>query len=101
MGAIRNYSQAAILLGLSFVVLFLMWIVLGPGGQWVVLQFTTAQGNLRVVGDWYQTNFDGLAKLIAPLITIVTGSYAIYKGYRHAESRLHLRLSDFLSREEK
>ena len=35
-----------------------------------------------------------------PIVTIASGSYAIVKAYKYAESRLQYRLQDFLDREE-
>ena len=37
------------------------------------------------LSDWYQKTVDGPSKLIAPAITIASGSYAIFKGYKYAE----------------
>ncbi len=56
---------------------------------------------LQRLAEVYQQTVDGPSKLIAPAITILSGSYAIYKGYMYAESRLHYRLGDYIAREEK
>lgn len=80
--------------------LFAVWIVIGPGDQWATAVIEQIQRSLQIATDWYQKTVDGPSKLIAPAITIASGSYAIYKGYKYAESRLHYRLNDFLAREE-
>jgi tetratricopeptide (TPR) repeat protein len=87
--------------GLIFVALFTSWIVLGPGGDWAFEISSLLQTTAQHVGDWYQQTLEGSAKLIAPVITIASGTYAIVKGYKHAEARLHVRLNDYLEREER
>lgn len=77
------------------------WFVVGPGSHSVVAIGSTIGERLSAFADWYQLKLEGSAKLIAPVITIASGSYAIVKAYKFAESRLQYRLQDFLDREEK
>jgi tetratricopeptide (TPR) repeat protein len=81
--------------------LAIAWLTAGPGSQLLLESSTTAQSWLNVFADWYQQKLEGSAKLIAPVVTIASGSYAILKAYKFAESRLHYRLQDFVDREEK
>jgi tetratricopeptide (TPR) repeat protein len=80
--------------------IFAAWVVLGPGHVLVVSVFQAIQQALQSLAVWYQSAVEGPTKLIAPAITIASGSYAIYKGYKYAGSRLHYRLHDFIAREE-
>jgi hypothetical protein len=80
--------------------IFVAWIVLGPGDQWAIAVIAQLRSAVDLVATWYQQVVEGPSKLIAPAITIASGSYAIYKGYVYAESRLHYRLGDYLAREE-
>lgn len=54
--------------------------------------------SLTVSHDWL---IEKLSKLIAPVVTILTGSYAIYQRWYYAENKLRLRLSQYLARENK
>jgi len=92
---------ALVLFAIICSVIFVAWVVLGPGDEWAAAIVIQAQSALQVATDWYQKTVDGPSKLIAPAITIASGSYAIYKGYKYADARLHYRLGDYLAREER
>lgn len=77
------------------------WVFWGPGHDLVAEQVKWTGAIANEWAAWYQQRLEGSAKLLAPAITIASGSYAIYKAYRFAEARLHFRLGDFLDREEK
>ena len=77
--------------------IFVTWVVLGQGDQWVAALIAQANGAIQRAAGWYQKTVDGPSKLIAPAITIASGSYAIYKGYMYADARLHYRLGDYLA----
>jgi tetratricopeptide (TPR) repeat protein len=64
----------------------------------VALGFSSWLDSLTVAHDWL---IEKLSKLIAPVVTILTGSYAIYQRWYYAENKLRLRLSQFLARENK
>jgi tetratricopeptide (TPR) repeat protein len=77
------------------------WVVWGPGAE-IFEQFSARLGvSINALGDWYQLKVEGPTKLIAPLITILSGSWAIWRTLKYAQSRLHYRLNDFVEREEK
>ncbi|MDP1911535.1 MAG: hypothetical protein Q8K85_24805 [Hyphomicrobium sp.] len=92
---------ALVLFAIICSAIFVTWIVLGPGDQWAAALIAQAQAALQMATNWYQKTVDGPSKLIAPAITIASGSYAIYKGYKYADARLHYRLGDYLAREER
>lgn len=94
-------TGALVLFAVICSVIFATWIVLGPGDQWAAAVIAQVQSALHSLTEWYQKTVDGPSKLIAPAITIASGSYAIYKGYMYAEARLHYRLGDYLEREER
>ena len=94
-------TGALVLFAIICGVIFATWIVLGPGDQWAAAVIAQAYGAIEKAAGWYQKTVDGPSKLIAPAITIASGSYAIYKGYMYAEARLHYRLGDYLEREER
>lgn len=94
-------TGALVLFAIICSVIFATWIVLGPGDQWAAAVIAQVQSALHSLTEWYQKTVDGPSKLIAPAITIASGSYAIYKGYMYAEARLHYRLGDYLEREER
>lgn len=77
------------------------WLAIGPGWQLLMESSVAAKTWLDTFAIWYQQKLEGSAKLVAPVITIASGSYAIVKSYKFAESRLQYRLQDFLDREEK
>lgn len=81
--------------------IFAGWVFIGPGGIWVASIIAQGKLGLRIAAEWYQGAIEGPSKLIAPAITILSGSYAIYKAYAYAESRLHYRLGDYIKREER
>ena len=76
------------------------WLTVGPGSKVLLDASTGLASHLNAFADWYQQKLEGSAKLIAPIVTIASGSYAIVKAYKYAESRLQYRLQDFLDREE-
>ncbi len=92
---------ALILFAIVCAAIFVAWIVIGPGDVWLGAMSAQVRAALKVAADWYQDAIEGPSKLIAPAITIASGSYAIYKAYAYAESRLHYRLGDYIQREEK
>ena len=92
---------ALVLFAIICSVIFVTWVVLGQGDQWVAALIAQANGAIQRAAGWYQKTVDGPSKLIAPAITIASGSYAIYKGYMYADARLHYRLGDYLAREER
>ena len=49
----------------------------------------------------YYSFFEEAGKLVAPIVTIGAGCYAIYQKWYFAERKLHLRLQQFLERENK
>ncbi|MET0407727.1 MAG: hypothetical protein ABW006_05105 [Hyphomicrobium sp.] len=83
------------------VVLAIVGIAIGPPAETVAAFYEAARRYIFEAADWYQKSLEGSAKLIAPLFTILSGVYAIYKSYQYAESRLYFRIQDFLDREEK
>jgi len=91
------------MVALSFILtaLFGAWVFLGPGGYWVDTVSSVAATKWTAVANWYQLKLEGSAKLLAPVITIVSGTYALVKAYKYAEARLHYRLHDFIDREER
>jgi tetratricopeptide (TPR) repeat protein len=84
-----------------FLVLGIGWLELGPGKILLSEWLLSSNHAANWASNWYQDKVDGFAKLLSPLITIASGSYAIYKGLRFADGQLHLRLQEFLKREEK
>jgi tetratricopeptide (TPR) repeat protein len=92
---------ALILLGIICVGIFAAWVVLGPGDAWIAAGLLKLREMADFAGDWYQKTVDGPSRLIAPAISIASGSYAIFKAYKYAERRLHYRLTDYLEREER
>ncbi len=94
-------TGALILFVIVCAAIFIAWVVIGPGDVWVVSIVAQGQRALQTATDYYQQIVEGPSKLIAPAITIGSGSYAIYKSYAYAESRLHYRLGDYIEREEK
>lgn len=92
---------ALILFVLICVGIFAAWVVLGPGEQWVASVLLKMHAMIDAAANWYQRTVDGPSRLIAPAISIASGSYAIVKAYKYAEARLHFRLADYLEREER
>ncbi len=66
------------------------------GEHWVAL----AADSVQRASVWYHGTLDGFAKLLAPLLTLLTGCYAIYKWHAFSERKLQYRLNDFLKRED-
>lgn len=99
----EDQGDFSLLLLFSFLiaVLVLSWMAIGPGSQFLLEQTSVVQSWADRFAAWYQQKLEGSAKLIAPVVTIASGSYAIVKAYKFAETRLHYRLQDFLDREEK
>jgi tetratricopeptide (TPR) repeat protein len=97
----RSLQTAIAPIVILIVVLAAIGLVFGPPAATIAEFYTIAQHQLFKAADWYQKSLEGSAKLLAPLFTILSGAYAIYKSYKYAESRLHFRLKDFLDREEK
>jgi tetratricopeptide (TPR) repeat protein len=76
------------------------WTFWGPGRVIGTELLSFLTGRVREGSIWYHDSLDGIAKLLAPLITLATGSYAFYKWYAYSESQLQFRLSNFLKRED-
>jgi tetratricopeptide (TPR) repeat protein len=85
---------------LMFLGLGIGWFEYGPGKAITIGWLSSSNDAANTVAAWYQNRIDGFAKLLSPLITIASGSYALYKGFYFAETRLHFRLQDYLNREE-
>lgn len=49
----------------------------------------------------YYDLFERLGRVLAPLVAVASGGYAIYQKWHFAGRNLHLRLQEFLQREEK
>lgn len=96
----RKPSWGALVVGLILACLFAAWVSLGPGGAWIDSVMSIVGTRWKALASWYQLKLEGSTKLLAPLITIASGTYAIVKAYKYAEARLHYRLHDFLKREE-
>lgn len=93
-------SRPGLFIGVIFVCLLGAWIYPGPGGAWLDGLLSGFADKLGAVASWYQSKFDGSARLIAPIITILSGTYALVKTYKYAEARLHHRLHEFILRED-
>lgn len=76
------------------------WFVVGPGWQSIAGLVEIPKVWIDLFATWYEETLDGLAKILAPIVTILSGAYAINKSIKFAESRLQYRLKDFLEREE-
>lgn len=76
------------------------WFVVGPGSQALAGLGELSKSWIDQFAVWYQKSLDGFAKILAPIVTILSGAYAINKSIKFAESRLQYRLQDFLKREE-
>lgn len=48
----------------------------------------------------YYEFFERLGRVLAPLVAVASGGYAIYQKWHYAGRNLHLRLQEFLEREE-
>ena len=49
----------------------------------------------------YYDLFERIGRVLAPLVAVASGGYAIYQKWHYAGRNLHLRLQEFLEREEK
>jgi hypothetical protein len=90
-------------LSLFLVLIFglsMAWIFWGPGKTIGADWLSFFVGRVRQGSIWYHDSLDESAKLLAPLITLITGSYAFYKWYAYSESQLQFRLNSFLKRED-
>ena len=96
----RELPLGFIAVAFVLVSLFAAWVHLGPGQLWLEGVAGGMSTQWTDFASWYQRRLESSAKLLAPLITIVSGTYAIVKAYKYAETRLHRRLHDFLQREE-
>lgn len=96
----RSLFRELLPLFLLLICVMVAWVFPGPGAHLIHDTATSLTAATDKVADWYQHTFDGPARLIAPLITILSGSYAIYKAYSYAESNLHRKLDDYLKRDE-
>ena len=85
----------------------------------VVLTAVALAGTLGWVGDgatavlrdiWllfagfvaiYYEVFERIGRILAPFVAVASGGYAIYQKWHYAGHNLHLRLQEFLEREEK
>jgi tetratricopeptide (TPR) repeat protein len=74
---------------------FLGW--LGEAPHNVMLQFWTLGAGFVAV---YYELFDRMGKVLAPFVAIASGGYAIYQKWHYAGRNMHLRLQEFLAREE-
>lgn len=77
------------------------WLFWGPGYAFLSDGVIAAQNKIGLLADAYQKTADGPTRLVAPLISLLSGAYAIYIAVAYAERRLQKRLQDFLTREEK
>ena len=97
----RRWPLSPLIVGFVLSSIFAAWVYLGPGRLWVSGISTDLTAWWNAFASWYQLKLEGSAKLLAPLITIISGTYAIVKAYKYAEARLHLRLHEYLRRDEK
>jgi hypothetical protein len=95
--AVRRSVYAAITLLLigSIATAWQGW--LGGGPQALLMQFWAVFAGFVAV---YYELFDRIGKVLAPLVAIGSGGYAIYQKWHFAGRNMHLRLQEFLAREE-
>ncbi|MFA5956151.1 tetratricopeptide repeat protein [Hyphomicrobium sp.] len=86
---------------LLYLVLGAVWLNWGPGVEVISSLERSLNASLGSLASWYQTKLEQSTKLVAPLVTIISGTFAIVTALSLAESRLLNRLRDFLEREEK
>jgi len=72
------------------------WISEGAR-DWLVQLWSPLAG---FVAAYYEL-FERIGKVLAPFVAIGSGGYAIYQKWHYAGRNLHLRLQEFLEREEK
>jgi hypothetical protein len=72
------------------------WVGDGPR-DWLVHLWSLLAG---FVAAYYEL-FERIGKILAPFVAVASGGYAIYQKWHYAGRNLHLRLQEFLEREEK
>ncbi len=101
MASARGASAQFVLPLAAFALVIAAWIVWGPGAGHFETFSVWSISKINSLGDWYQKTVEGPAKLIAPLVTLMTGSLVILQWIWYSDKKLFDRLHDFLQREEK
>ncbi|MBS0237624.1 MAG: hypothetical protein JSR89_04280 [Proteobacteria bacterium] len=101
MGTERSLYRELSIFFLLYFALGAAWINWGPGIEVISSLGQELKFLFGAFANWYQVKLEQSAKLVAPLVTIFSGTFAIVTALRLAESQLLNRVRDFLEKEEK